>query len=78
MRRILLSMLIVPVLLAVASRGPVYAEMKPVLTASFVGCDKLAAKIGMILGPEASQVASLQAAAQAMGLNTKEPWAPWC
>ena len=61
-------------LLAATSRCPVSAEMKPVLTVSFAGCDKLGANIGEILGPEADTAAALQAAAQAMGLNTKQPW----
>jgi hypothetical protein len=79
----LLSMLTVAVLLGAANLCPAQAEMKPLVTVSFSGYDKLFANIGMIgklggnpdLGKGLEMMLKLMTQGKGLaGLDTKQPW----
>jgi hypothetical protein len=79
----LLSMLTVAVLLGAANLYPAQSEMKPLVTVSFSGYDKLFANIGMIgklggnpdLGKNLDMMLKMMTQGKGLaGLDTKQPW----
>ena len=83
MRKILLSVLAMAVLLGATSFGFAQSEMKPLVTVSFAGYDRLKADIGVIgrLGGNPSLADGLEMMLKMMtqgkglaGLDAKQPW----
>ncbi len=86
MRNILLSMLAVTLLVGTVSQCSA-DEMKPVVTVSFAGYDRLFADLDTIgriggspdLGKGLQMMIQLTTQGKGLaGLDTKQPWAPYC
>jgi hypothetical protein len=82
-KKILLTLLVVAASLAVAGRCFAQTEMKPVVTVSFAGYDRLMSDIGMIgelggnpdMGKGLEMMVTMMTGGKGLaGLETKQPW----